>query len=250
MMTGNSGWRSLIWGSSSRPLWPGRARSRSTRSKFSSSRIRNPSSPAAAILTEYPSSMSSTSSDSRMEASSSMTRMLAPVKLPVAADAETGRFKGSSTSGMNGIPQQGKLEMKGCAGADGALDMDLAGVFLDDAVGDGEAEAGAAPVARLGHCFGGEERIVDALEILGSDAGAGVGDQRLDVPVGQRGHAQTAAAGHGFLGVQQEVEKDLLQLAGVAVNGGELLGQVEIDDDLRGLELVFEQGKRVSNDLI
>src|ERR1035441_6873958 len=127
MMTGNSGWRSLIWGSSSRPLWPGRARSRSTRSKFSSSRIRNPSSPAAAILTEYPSSMSSTSSDSRMEASSSMTRMLAPVKLPVAADAETGRFKGSSTSGMNGIPQQGKLEMKGCAGADGALDMDLAG---------------------------------------------------------------------------------------------------------------------------
>src|ERR1039458_9019889 len=165
MMTGSSGWRSLIWGSSSRPLWPGRARSSSTRSKFSSSRMRSPSSPSAAILTEYPSSVSSTSSDSRMEASSSITKILAgvaaPVKLPVAADAEAGRFKGKSTSGMYGIPQQGKLEMKGCAGADGALDINLAGVLLDDAVGDGEAETGAAPVARLGRGFGCEARRLD-----------------------------------------------------------------------------------------
>jgi hypothetical protein len=39
-----------------------------------------------------------------MEASSSITKILAempaPVKLPVAADAEAGRFKGKSTSGM------------------------------------------------------------------------------------------------------------------------------------------------------
>ncbi len=40
--------------------------------------------------------------------------------------------------------------MKSCAGADRALDMNLAGVFLDDAVGDGEAQARAAPVARAG----------------------------------------------------------------------------------------------------
>ena len=68
--------------------------------------------------------------------------------------------------------------MKSCAGADGALDMNLAGVFLDDAVGNGEAQASAAAVAGPGRGFGGEERIVDALEVLGSDAGAGVGDQR------------------------------------------------------------------------
>ena len=65
--------------------------------------------------------------------------------------------------------------MEGCAGADGALDVNLAGVLLNDAVGDGEAEAGAALVARLGRGLGGEERIVDALEVLGRDAGAGVG---------------------------------------------------------------------------
>ena len=62
--------------------------------------------------------------------------------------------------------------MKGRAGADGALDMNLAGVLLDDAVGDGKAKTGAAAVSRPGRGLGGEERIVDALEMLGSDAGA------------------------------------------------------------------------------
>jgi hypothetical protein len=87
-----------------------------------------------------------------MAASSSMTRMLARLSLPEspAAAADADEFKGSSTSGMNGIPQQGKLKMKGCAGADGALDMNLAGVLLDDAVGDGKAQAGAAAVAGPG----------------------------------------------------------------------------------------------------
>ena len=67
--------------------------------------------------------------------------------------------------------------MKRGAGADGAFHMDLAGVLLNDAVRDGEAQAGAALVARL--CLGGEEGIVDALQMLGRDAGAGVGDDEL-----------------------------------------------------------------------
>src|ERR1039458_5096861 len=167
--------------------------------------------PSAAILVVYPSSLSSTSSDSRMAASSSTTRMLA--KLPAGPEsppiAAAGEFKGDSTSDMNGIPQQGKLKMEGCAGADGALDMNLAGVFLDDAVGDGKPQAGAAAVAGPGHVLGGKKRIVDALQVLGSDPAARIVDQRGHVvvlPVEQRGHAQATAAGHGFLGVQQQVE--------------------------------------------
>ncbi len=78
----------------------------------------------------------------------------------------------------------------------------------------------------LGRGLGGEERIVDALQMLGRDARAGVGDHGFDVAVDQRGHAQPAAARHGFLGVQQQVEKDLLQLAGVAVNGRQRLRPV------------------------
>ncbi len=86
--------------------------------------------------------------------------------------------------------------------------------------------------------------------MLGRDAGAGVGDQGFDVAVDQRGDAQAPAAGHGVLGVQQQIEEDLLQLAGVAVDGGQLVGKIEIDQDLRGLELVLEQRKRVANDLV
>src|SRR5208337_1021996 len=163
MMTGSSGWRSLIWGSISSPLWPGRARSSSTRSKFSWSRILRPSTPSPATLVVYPSSESSTSSDSRIAASSSITRMLAwpleELDSSAVADADAGGFNGNSTSDMNGIPQQGKLKMEGCAGADGAFDMNFAGVFLDDAVGNGKPQACAAAVAGPDHGLGGEEGI-------------------------------------------------------------------------------------------
>ena len=40
--------------------------------------------------------------------------------------------------------------MKRCAGAEGAFDMNLAGVFLDDAVGDRKSQAGATAVAARG----------------------------------------------------------------------------------------------------
>ena len=63
----------------------------------------------------------------------------------------------------------------------------------------------------------------------------------FDVAVDQSGDAQAPAAGHGVLGVQQQVEEDLLQLAGVAVDGRKLVGKIEIDQNLRGFELVFEQ---------
>ena len=92
--------------------------------------------------------------------------------------------------------------------------------------------------------------------MLGRDAGARVRDQRGDVavlPAGRvelGGDPQAATAGHGFLGVEQQIQKDLLQFAGVAVDGGQFLGEFQIHDDLCGLELVFEQGERVADDLV
>ena len=62
--------------------------------------------------------------------------------------------------------------MKGCTGADGALDVNLAGVLLDDTVGDREAQASAAAVAGPGRGFGCEKGIVDPFKVLGSDAAA------------------------------------------------------------------------------
>src|SRR5579863_5544709 len=98
-----------------------------------------------------------------------MTRMLALLGFE---EVDVDRFKGESTSGMDRIPQQRKLKMKGCAGAYRALHVDFARVFLDDAIGHGEAEPRAPLVSWQGSGLGGEERIVDALHVLRRDARA------------------------------------------------------------------------------
>ncbi len=63
--------------------------------------------------------------------------------------------------------------------------------------------------------------------VEGADAEGGVGD-----------------AVHGVLGVEQQVEDDLLQLALVALDGCERGGEVRFDADARGFELVIEQDER------
>ena len=140
--------------------------------------------------------------------------------------------------------------MERCACSYGAFNLDLACVLLDDSVGDGESQPGAAPVARLRHGFGGEERIVDAFHVLWSNSAAAVGNHGLHMPIHKRGDAQIAATGHGFFGIEQQVKKDLLQLTRVAVDSRESIGKFEIDVDLCGLELMLEQRERIADDLV
>src|ERR1700743_492197 len=130
--------------------------------------------------------------------------------------------------------------MKGCAGAHGALDVNFSGMLLNDAVGDAEAEAGATLAVGSGDGFGGEERIVDTLEMVWRDAGAGVGDDCFYVTIDERGDAQASAAGHGVTRVEKQVQENLLELTGVALDFGELIGEFEIDIDLSGLELMLQ----------
>ena len=54
------------------------------------------------------------------------------------------------------------------------LHANLARMFLNDAVGDGKAEAGTAGLAFARRGLGGEEGIVDALDVLGGNARSGV----------------------------------------------------------------------------
>jgi len=67
--------------------------------------------------------------------------------------------------------ERGKFEAEAGAAADGAIDFDDAVVFVDDAVADGEAEAGAFFGA-----FGGEEGVVDASQVFGGNSLTCVGD--------------------------------------------------------------------------
>src|SRR5579859_2480212 len=140
--------------------------------------------------------------------------------------------------------------MKGGADADGALDVDLAGVLLDDAVAYGEAEAGAAPFAGLGSGLGSKEWVINALEIFGRDAGAGVGNDGLDVAVDDGREAQFSALRHGVFGVEQQVKEDLLELAGIAVDARKLAVEVHLYSDARGLHLMLDESQGVANDLV
>ena len=47
-----------------------------------------------------------------------------------------------------------------------ALHADLAGMFLDDAVGHRQSQPGSPGVAGLGLVLGGEEWIVDAMDVF------------------------------------------------------------------------------------
>src|SRR3972149_4831417 len=82
----------------------------------------------------------------------------------------------TALSDIDGLLHQREFQMEGGALAGAALHPDLAGVLLDDAVGDRESQPGAAPLALVGRALGDEEGIVDAVDVLLRDAGAGVAD--------------------------------------------------------------------------
>src|SRR5580700_1425133 len=107
---------------------------------------------------------------------------------------------------MNRLPDRGKLHMERSAFAGSRADVDLAGMLLDDAVADREAQAGAAAAG-----FRGEKGIENAVNVFARNPRTGVDNFNLHAAVvGARAHFEQAAAGHGVAGVQEEIEKDLL----------------------------------------
>src|SRR5690348_12136325 len=100
-----------------------------------------------------------------MSASSSTTRILPLGVVRVASS-------GAATSGIHRVPLRfaragrdlgpRKLEVKTGSAARPAEDLDGAAMFLNDTVGDRKTQPGA-----LARGFGGKERIVDAIQVLG-----------------------------------------------------------------------------------
>src|SRR6266446_1553392 len=180
----------------SMPSRPGRARSSRIRSKGCS--------PLGAVSTAKPSISSRVCKDSRISASSSMMSTAPAIPgVPFKKVREMTAVSDIFSLGRDCLPAQWKIEGEGCARPRMALHTNLAGVFLDDAVGHGKAQAGAAGLALARRGLGRKERIVDALDVLGGKARSGVGHAHADAIAVHRGHAQRAGAGHGVFGVQE-----------------------------------------------
>ena len=87
-----------------------------------------------------------------------------------------------------------------------------------DVVGDAEPEPGA-----LADALGGEERIEDALQMLGSDAAAVVLDLHRHVAVARLGRdPDGAAVADRLAGVHDQVQEHLLELLRHAADGRQL----------------------------
>src|SRR5271165_2755257 len=122
----------------------------------------------------------------------------------------------SAVSGIDHLAQHGELHGECGALAGRAIDANLARMLLDDAVGHGQAQPCASAVPALGLLvLGGEEWIVDAVNVFLSDAATGVGHGDAHVVSVARGDGEGSAGGHGILGIQEEIEEHLLQFAGV-----------------------------------
>lgn len=132
---------------------------------------------------------------------------------------------------------------------------DEAAVFADDALGDGEAEAGAAGVeAGGGEGFeeAGEDGGVDTGAVVddadgdpfAAVAGGGAGD---DADAGGFGVAWGGAAFGGFGGVADEVDEDLDEAVGVA-GEVELVADVEGDVDAGGFAVEGDEGGGFAED--
>src|SRR5271157_2875799 len=153
----------------------------------------------------------------------------------------------TAVSGIDRLPQHGKFHRERRTSAGPAVHANLPGVFLNDAVGNGKSQPSTTAVASLrrGLVLGCEKWIVDAVNMFLRDTRARVGNDDLHVVAVIGADHQRATRWHGVFRVEKQVQKHLLQLARVAVDGWQPRLQVRLHLDARGLELVIEQRQRV-----
>src|SRR5580698_2090659 len=100
-----------------------------------------------------------------------------------------------------------QLQTETCAAVRAVGNFDRAAMLLNDTVGHREPEARAFMRA-----LGGEERIVDAAQVLRRDSMAGIRYVYFHggaIPPGA--HFESASARHGIARIQEEIQEYLLQ---------------------------------------
>src|SRR6185436_6035336 len=143
-----------------------------------------------------------------------------------------------SLGGGGGRIRRGnETKFKSRALAGHAVTLNRRFVLADDSIGDRQAEAGA-----LAHRLGGEERIVNAREVLSRNAVAGVGDLGDGFAAfDARRNRQPAAARHRIARVEEQVQEHLLELELVADHVDGRGVQLAPDLDAALFKLMFEQ---------
>src|ERR1700722_7660669 len=103
-----------------------------------------------------------------------------------------------AASDIDSLPGQREIEIKARAFAGTALHANLPRMFLDDSVTHRQAQA-RAPWLALARRLGGEEPIIDALNVLLRDSRTGVRYHHADALAVRGCDAQRAPIGHRIL---------------------------------------------------
>ncbi len=82
------------------------------------------------------------------------------------------------------------------------------------------------------------------------NARTGIRDAHADEFAVQRGYVQDSAPGHRVLGIQEQIQKHLLQAPGVALNQRKVFIELGLHLDVSHLELVVEQCQRICDHLV
>src|SRR3954453_6316094 len=196
-----------------------------------------PSIPFCASSTEYPSDWRSISRPSRIASSSSTTRTL-----PRAAAVSGCIYRLPCGAGCG----EWKFQTERGATVAPVGHFDRTTMFLHNTVRHRKAESRA-----FAGRFGGEEGVVDAVDVLGGNAVPGVRDLHPDAGAfGPGPDFQGPAGAHRVASVEEEIQEDLLEFTRVPVDRRKIGVEVRLDLDSGLLQLMFEERERLLDDPI
>src|SRR5262249_60403159 len=104
----------------------------------------------------------------------------------------------------------------------------------------GKPKPGSAGLSFLRRCFRRKKRIVNALNVLRRNPRSGVAHAHADRLAIRRGHSEPTSSCHCILGVEEQIEKNLLQPSRISFYGRNAWRQLRFDLDLRDLELMLQ----------
>src|SRR5581483_3732596 len=170
--------------------------------------------------------------------STTSTLPLVSIAVEVGAVISRGGYWFSSRFGFyRPGPHERKVQTEARPSAAAVRDFYRSAVLLNNPVTHRQAQT-----RTLARRLGGEERIVDAVQVLRRNAGSRIRlldfDRRFRRPCL---HFQRTARRHGVARVHEKIEKYLLQLPCVSVNRAEIGFQLGLHLYTRFLKLVFEQ---------
>src|SRR5579864_1233613 len=179
-----------------------------------------------------------------MPASSSIIRMEPPLPASV-----RGRVK-TAASDIDCL-SHGKFQVERGSGPGLRVHADLTCMLLNDSVRYGKAQARATRLSLTRDILGGKEGIVNPVDVFRRNARAAVTDVDLHgVTIGRADVQRATFARHGIFGIEEQVQKHLLQFAGIAMNKRQTGIEFSLNLHPRSLELMLQQGEGFRDDLV